>query len=500
MSDKIRILLIDDVNDYISYPVLHADELVVFHIDSWAKAQLMLSAQTESLDPDIILIDINFQEDQSAPRWRPSEGEPDYGDRKPTGLFIGLAFSGLLYQSGLPRIGSIYSADPGLFRGDPAARTAAALLDMAINRSNRLWTQVSIDNWFDSFNLGSDPHHACRAAIVKLREKIVDWCQGSMDARLAVTPSSHGRAGRALTAIKGPADIAARRDALTLDFITAAGTIRKLNLCSLFAECDLAISVEQAQAFLDQIGYFPALLAECVQYAEKVDKGARLTAIVPDSKPLQRLAVVILLLLKWWQQQPERWRLELNYAWDLDNGCPAVKPAVSLKVYLKRLAQALGDFHEIDFADLHNSAHYIEAHLLIKSQQYAIFNRKVLGDLLPMLLKAGALKHTADSRYRVLAEKVEREQRIDAWRPEANGIKFLQQEFLDSLQMQTNQFQRIIQEANRACRLSLPIYWDNNWKGNGEFQLPCSLRVLFQDYARSHMHWHKEDQWPGWLR
>lgn len=499
MSDKIRVLLIDDVNDYISYPVLRADQLVLFHVDTWTKAQHMLNTQTESIDPDIILIDINFQEDQSAPRWKQIDGEPDYGDKKPTGLFIGLAFSGMLYKSVLPRVGSIYSADPAMFRGDPSARTAAALLDMTINRPNKLWTQVTVDNWFDSLNLGSDPHHACRAAIIKLREKIIDWCQGCLNARLAVTPSSHWHVEKTLKSIDSLGKIAELRDNLTLDFVTTLGTIRKLNLCSLFADCDISRSIDKATSFLKEISYFPSLLKECISYVEKIDQGSRLTSVVPDSKALERLVTVILLLLRWWKQRPEEWKKELNYSWDLDNNCPSLKPGTSLKVYLKKLASALVDFKKIDLSDLQNTSEFIEVYLFSRSSQYSVFSKKVVSDLLPMLLKAGCLRETTKDIWGILESKTERENKIDLWQPDIMGLKFLQQDFLDSLQMQTNQFQRIIQDVNKQSKLNLPIYWENNWKGNGDFQLPCFLRVMLQIYVRENLSWDKESEWPSWL-
>jgi hypothetical protein len=499
MSDKIRILLIDDVNDYISYPVLRADQLVLFHIDTWTKAQHMLNTQTESIDPDIILIDINFQEDQSAPRWKQVDGEPDYGDKKPTGLFIGLAFSGMLYKSPLPRVGSIYSADPAMFRGDPSARTAAALLDMTINRPNKLWTQVTVDDWFDSLNLGSDPHHACRAAIIKLREKIIDWCQGSLDARLAVTPSSHWRVEKTLKSIDSLSKIAELRDSLTLDFVTTLNTIRKLNLCSLFADCDISRSIDKATDFLKQISYFPYLLKECISYVEKIEQGARLTVVVPETKALERLVVMILLLLKWWKNRPEEWRKDLNYSWDLENNVPSLKPGISLKAYLKKLATALVDFKKIDFSDLQNTSEYIEPHLFSKGTQYSIFNKKVVSDLLPMLFKAGCLREISKNTWTVVESKIERENKIDFWQAESAGLKFLQQDFLDSLQMQTNQFQRIVQDVNKQSKMNLPIYWENKWKGNGDFQLPCFLRVMFQTYVRENLSWDKENDWPTWL-
>jgi hypothetical protein len=504
MSDKIRVLLIDDVNDYISYPVLHADQLEILHIDSWTSAQHILSAQTASIDPDLILIDINFQEDQSAPRWKQAIGEPDFGDKKPTGLFIGLAFSGMLYQHGFPCIGSIYSADPSLFRSDPATRTTAALLDMLINRSTKLWTQLTIDNWFDSFNLGSDPHHACKAALIKLRAKIVEWCQGDLKSRLAVTPASHWRVEQALknislaTTSSSPINLIEAE--LTLEFITILGTTRRLNICSLFAEMDITRTITSALEFLQSISYFPELLKESVKYAERVEQSTRLTAIVPDTRPMERIVVLIILLLKWWKQRPEQWQQELNYAWDLDNSCPSFKPATSLKSYLKRLANALTEFNSIDLADIPNTAQYIEAFLLSKSSQYASFDRRVISDLLPMLVKAGCLKPRTDKYWCVIDNKSIRDDKIEHWQPDFSGIKFRQQEFLDSLQMQTNQFQRIIQDANKECSLSLPIYWENYWKGNGDFQLPCFLRVILQDYVKEYLNWRIEPEWPSWLK
>ncbi len=498
MNDKICVLLIDDVNDYISYPVLKAEELVLIHIDTWTKAQHILNTQTESISPDIVLIDINFQEDHSAPRWKQAEGEMDFGDKKPTGLFIGLAFSGMLYKSGLPRIGSIYSADPSLFRNDPATRTAAALLDVTINRPNKLWTQVSIDNWFDSFNLGSDPHHACKAALVKLREKIIAWCQNNFEAQLAVSPTSHWRVEKALSNITENSKISEQRNNLTLEFISSIGIIRKLNLCSLFAECDLLKSLDKAKEFLKSISYFPTLLKDCVEYAEKVDEGSRLTAIVPDTKPLERVVVVILLLLKWWKQKPEQWKINLNYAWDLDNNCPSAKPNISLKSYLKKLANSLTEFNGIDILDLASTSENIEAYFLTKGSQYSIFTKKVLSEFLPMLFKAGVLKKTGTLWF-VLNSKVERDNKIELWAPDTSGLKFLQQDFLDSLQMQTNQFQRIIQDVNKEYGFVLPIYWENNWKGNGTFQLPCFFRVMFQDYVKEYLNWTKQSEWPSWL-
>ena len=438
MNDKIKILLIDDVNDYISYPILRADELFLFHIDTWTKAQHMLNTQTESIDPDIILIDINFQEDQSAPRWKQIEGEPDYGDKKPTGLFIGLAFSGMLYKSAFPKVGSIYSADPGMFRGDPSARTAAALLDMTINRPNKLWTQVTVDDWFDSLNLGSDPHHASKAAIIKLRERIIDWCQGHLDARLAVSPASHWRVEKTLKNISESGKFIELRDNLTLDFITTLGTIRRLNLGSLFADSDLLKSIDKATDFLKNISYFPLLLKESIKYAEKVDQGARLTAIVPEAKALERLVVVILLLLKWWKNRPEQWKIELNYSWDLDNNCPSLKLGTSLKTYLKKLATALVEFKKIDLSNIQNTSEYIETYLFSRGTQYLMFNKKTVSDLLPMLFKAGCLREITKNNWQVLDSKIDRENKIDILEPDVTGLKFLQQDFLDSFQMQTN--------------------------------------------------------------
>jgi len=497
MSDKLQILLIDDVNDYISYPVLRADDLDLLHIDTWTTAQHLLNTQTELIDPDIILIDINFQADQSAPRWKDSE--VDYGDKKPTGLFIGLAFSGLLYRSGMPRIGSIYSADPSLFRDDPATRTAAALLDMAVNRPSKLWSKVSIDDWFDNFNLGSDPHHACKIAIIKLREKIIIWCQDDLEKRLTVTPKSYWQVATNLKQITNIAELSKLKNKLSLEFVTCFGVKRKLNLCSLFAECDLSNFVSLATKFLQKINYLPTLLKECLEYAEQINEGSRLTVIIPETKPLERLVVLLILLLNWWQQRPEIWRTELNYSWDLDNACPSVKPSPSLKIYLKRLANALCDFTNIDITDLSVTAQEIEVYLSAKSSQLAIFNKKVVIELLPMLFKAGVLRKTANNKWKVLEQKIEREQKIDCWQPDISGIKFLQQDFLDSLQMQTNQFQRIIQEANKIFNFSLPIYWENYWKGNGQFQLPIFFRVMLQDYVKEYLLWNKESEWPTWL-
>src|SRR5256885_1662759 len=81
-----------------------------------------------------------------------------------------------------------------------------------------------------------------------------------------------------------------------------------------------------------------------------------LPLIFPDTRPLERLMVIILLLLKWWKQRPAQWQLELNYAWDLENCCPSSKPGTSLKVYLKKFANALAEFKWIDISDLPNTS------------------------------------------------------------------------------------------------------------------------------------------------
>src|SRR6476659_4916181 len=109
------------------------------------------------------------------------------------------------------------------------------------------------------------------------------------------------------------------------------------------------------------------------------------------------MVTMLLLLVKWWQRRPQEWQEQLNYAWDLDNGCPTFKPAVSLKVYLKKLANALVDYKNIELAELANSASYLEAYLLTKSAQHAIFNKKVISELLPMLVKAGCLQRNGDN-------------------------------------------------------------------------------------------------------
>lgn len=263
-------------------------------------------------------------------------------------------------------------------------------------------------------------------------------------------------------------------------------------------QSNLLKSLEKAKEFLKNISYFATLLKDCVEYAERVDEGSRLTAIVPDTKALERIVVLILLLLKWWKQKPEQWRIGLNCAWDLDNNCPSAKPNISLKSYLKKLANALTEFKQIDISDINDTAEHAEAYFLAKGSQYSIFTKKVISDLLPMLFKAGVLKKTGDF-WIVLNSKLERDNKLELWNPDSSGIKFLQQDFLDSLQMQTNQFQRIIQDVNKQCGFILPIYWENNWKGNGKFQLPCFFRVMFQDYVKEYLNWSKESEWPSWL-
>jgi hypothetical protein len=477
-------------------------EIDLYPVRSWTEAQELLAQRNKSFSADIILIDINFEEDRGAPPWKQPAGGPPYGNKKPTGLFIGLAFSGTLHQSDMPRIAMIHTYDPSLFKDDPAARTAAALLDAVV--SGRRWTNTTIDEWFDSENLPDDVHFACRDTIGKFRQKVLDWCRGGVEARLVVSPASHWRAEKALKSLIEGIPLSTLRDKLTLEFVTASGAKRTLNLCSLFADVGLSRSLTDVEEFLKGVGYFQKLLEDCEASAKVVAAGKDLTAAVPASKVLERAVVIILRLVDWWREKQEQWEIGVSEGWDLKKGRPDPTSAVGLKRYLTILGNLLaGVGPELDISNTEDLAQEIQTYVDEQEgeEEPPEFTAKSLRYLLPMLVETGVLVRGENGLWSVETSMNRRAKKVDGWTPIIPVAELREQDFLPTAGMKEHtEFKRIIEKANKGYGLSLPDQWDGGWHGDGDFRLPWFLRVIVQEYARERLKWHEEHEWPAWLR
>jgi len=299
-ADHVRVLHIDDMSKSLldAKHLKDPTEIMRVPIKDWMAAQVFL-ADGQSADCHVLLIDINFSDDDGAPSWSqyPSSRGGGFGKSKPTGLFIGLSAIGT-HASDIPRVVRVVTKDPSTFADDPAALTAAGLIRAALDRTVGPWEDLGA--WLRGNWKGDNHAETCADALDGLRKIIVRRMATPDRSGLTVNPSTHLEATYALEELKKGRQLGdVGRSRLSLEFLTVGDTPFRLNLKSLFADKGLEMALEEASDFLTGIAVAPDLLRKCSDYAKRVQEDhVNIYELIPEGEDLERVVTLIFLLTR----------------------------------------------------------------------------------------------------------------------------------------------------------------------------------------------------------